>query len=391
MKLRSVMPSLWLLMILLLPSFGQVQVNLSLINPSAQIFPVGDLNFINSPNAPTYFTVDLRNTASQEFTIYLLLRITLERDGVLEEIAQGQTNSFLLPANSQYLFTSQQFSTGTAVIPETGEQIEMSFDQGNINLDRIEGLEDDILATGAAPAGIYRFLLSAINSDGSDFPDQQEDHTLIITNPTTVEPLIPGRPVSESTLLDVGTIFPYFQWYSDVNPAYADYDVYIYEKYPEDITVQDVLSHPPVLQLEDATQNFFQYPASSGDAALLPGQVVGPIRPLEVGKTYYWQVKSLVETGTGQVALESDIFRFKVLDLTQSTNYASQILAFLRQILGPENEGVLQNLQEQGFEPNGEIRLQGRTVEINELLLLLSRILQGELTVESAKTFDVSN
>ncbi len=367
----------------------QVLLNLELVNPTAQVFQIGDLNFINSAINDIYFFIEMQNFFSDSRRIYLDLRFCKGDD----VIAQTQSNEFDLPPGINYRFSSQQFVTGTALIPENGQLIDIDFDDDNVDLDAVEDLESDILATGVAPTGVYRFKLSAIDvSTGTNYNDNQEgDHELIITNPTTIELLFPGSSVSDNNIEEVATTFPFFQLFSDVNPGFASYNVWVYEKFPEDQTVQDVLSHPAMFEVQGLSQNFFQYPTSSDDISLLAGTVQGPIRPLEAGKTYYWQAESVVETLTGDLVLQSDVFRFRIVDLNQVANSSPQIIAFLQQILGTNYEAVLQQLQEKGFEPNGTLTLNGSTIDVNQLLQVLTQVLQGNMVVEGAETFQISN
>nr|NIV97833.1 hypothetical protein [Candidatus Saccharibacteria bacterium]NIW78165.1 hypothetical protein [Calditrichia bacterium] len=182
------------------------------------------------------------------------------------------------------------------------------------------------------------------------------------------------------------TTFPYFQWYTDVNPAAASYNIFVYERLPTDETTQDVLSHPPILQLMNYQESFFQYPSQSSPT-FSSGQAVGPVRLLEEGKTYYWKVESVVPTGTGNLVLESDVYRFKITDLGQGAQSSQQILAFLEQILGPENESFLRQLREQGFEPNGNLSLDGNDVQVNKLLEYLIKVNSGEASIDQVRIY----
>ncbi|MCB0287965.1 MAG: hypothetical protein KDE57_15000, partial [Calditrichaeota bacterium] len=92
-------------------------------------------------------------------------------------------------------------------------------------------------------------------------------------------------------------------------------------------------------------------------------------------------------TATNNIVLQSDIFRFKVADDVQGINYSPQIVTFLRQILGPDYEGALQSLLENGFEPNGTITMDGSTVEINQLLLLISQFQSGKLKLKKVEVY----
>lgn len=380
-----------------LPAAAQVNLNFHLLNPGAEVFRIGDLDFINSGQVPNYFNATLSNT-DPEMTFHLLLRLQVFYNGT--QIAVGFSNAFYLAPGISVFFTSQELSLGTVVIPGDERNVRgvrLVFDESDIDLNAVLNLQDQILASGRAPSGTYLFIMSALEADesgnplprGQVYPDQspEGDRTIIITNPTSLNPLFPGRSVSETIIVEISTTFPYFQWYSDVNPASAAYKIFVYQKFPEDVTVQDVLNHPPVLRVENLSQNFLQYPLDT-DPSAVGGNVIGPIRPLEAGKIYYWFVQTVIPTSTGSITLESDVFRFKITDLAQGNNNASEIIAFLQQILGPNFYPVLQQLQEAGFEPNGNINLDGGSVEMNDLLELLNKILQGKVKVQNVEVFE---
>jgi hypothetical protein len=286
-------------------------------------------------------------------------------------------------------YSNQQLSIGVS-IPGSTDMIRL----GDLDVTAAEDLESQILSTGKLPSGVYNFIMTGIEilpgggEGGKSEPDPTPiNNILTITNPTTLELLFPGRSVAITDIEEIATTFPYFQWQSDVNPTAADYNLSVYEKFAEDETVDDVLSHPPMLQIEGYGVNFFQYPVQT-DPPLLSGQVVGPVRLLENGKIYYWLVESVVLTGTGDyVIFKSDIFRFKVSDLAGQVNYAPQILSLLEQILGPDYWPVLQQLRDDGFEPNGKIFWERNEIDISELLIILGKITRGEAEVKGVEIY----
>lgn len=379
----------WLLGLLLLPAilWAEVEINLQLINPDAQVFPLGDLDFTQTGVNQDYFIVLIRNTGGDTpdpIRIQLCFRLTYNGS----VIATGTSNPFDLPVGQDFTFTSRQLNDATAVI--AGQMV--GIDDYDVDVDAVEGLRDDILQTGRAPSGQYLFELGFVPEGGDCqsgfvFTDPTpDDNQLTITNPSTLELLFPGRSVSENNIEEISTIFPYFQWISDVSPTADRYNIFVYEKFPDDQTPQDVLSHPPILHIEGYEDNFFQYPTDPSPM-LSSGQVVGPVRLLEFGKTYYWFVESIVPTGTGTETLESDLFRFKVADMSQTAADANQILAFLRQILGPEYEGLLEDLREQGFEPNGNMRYEGSQAEMTTLMELLNKVIQGKVRIKKVEVY----
>ena len=369
---------------LLFSGSGRAQgivVDLALQVPNAQIFPVGDLDLTNTGSISPYFTVSLENMQSAAVRIQLRLRILA--NGI--EIASSQSTAFDLPAGFQTMaLNSQNLSNGTAMV--NGQPVTLRL--RDIDYSAIEVLQTAILNTGFVPSGEYRVLMSVlmVPDDGTEILDVVENNTLIITNPTSLELVFPGRSSAESTISEVSTTFPFFQWYTDGAPGAVTFNIFVYEKLPEDQMAQDVLSHTPILEIRNSSQYFFQYPTNS-NPELASGDVVGAVRLLENGKTYYWLVESIIPTTASQVKLRSEIFRFKVADLNQTSGNSSQILIFLQQLLGSENQAVLQQLIEGGFEPSGTITLNGNTLEITDLLLLISKVQQGKLQLKKVDAY----
>lgn len=356
---------------------AQLFLDLQILNANAQVFPIGDFNFAGATQATNYFNIFIQNNGNASIT--LSLKMDIFYNGTL--IATGTSNLFELPANSpQYILSSQQLSLGTAMIE--GQQIQL----GNYDVDfaAVGGLEDQALQTGMAPAGNYDFVLIAIDDSGNIIaPDgDPSNNIIIITNPTYILLVIPGNSVNDPIIIEISTLFPFFQWQTDVPPGNAKYDIFVYQKYPEDNSTQDVLNHPPMLQVEDYPNNFLQYPTDTS-----PSQGFVTVRPLEAGNIYYWFVRSNIQGPTGIIPIDSDISRFKISDLTQTNYNAQQIIAILQQLLGPNYEQVLTNLVEQGFDPNGQINYNGQSGDMNTLLNLVNQVVNGQVSIQSVEVY----
>ncbi|RMF58060.1 MAG: hypothetical protein D6748_09770, partial [Calditrichaeota bacterium] len=101
----------------------------------------------------------------------------------------------------------------------------------------------------------------------------------------------------------------------------------------------------------------------------------------------YWFVESVVATGTGEEILESDLFRFKIADLSRAATNSQQILAFLQQLLGPDYENVLAQLREQGYEPTGNLSFEGSQSDVSVLIDLLNKLVQGQITIKKVEVY----
>ena len=356
-----------------------ISVDLHLFNPQAQVFYIGDLGFTGFGNVPNIFTITLHNTGTQSYRVQIHFYMRLNQATIVD----AYSNEFDLPPGT-FSFNSSELNTGSVVIG--GSVVEIQ--NYNISFDQVESLQNQILSTGRLPAGQYEFSveLIPIDQNGTPLPPIPDpnptDNTMTITNPTTLEPLYPGTRVSSNTLLEVPTPYPYFMWQSD---AYL-FNLFVYEKYPSDESIQDVLSHDPVLHIEGYPNQIYQYPTDPSPQEYFDsnGNRVGQsvvIRMLEPGKTYYWYVQAIIFTGSGQQTLDSDVYQFRVAESDQSSVNAQMILNYLRQILGDRYEQVMQQLT--NFTPTGNILLNGTPVEMDALLNLINKLNQNQATIEN--------
>lgn len=373
------------LFLTLTPLKSQIVPDLSLTNPSAQLFTSATFNIQRLTDVANYYRLSIRD-GNRQATIRLHLEFL--HNG--ERLWSRESTPFQLAGDDiPYFATGMQLEAGIAII----NQQTVSLLPLQPDLLKMATLEEAIKSSGRLPAG--RYLMQVGYSEVPGMPGQEPivadptaDNTFEITNPTSVELIFPGASVSTNEVIEVPTLFPFFQWQSDVLPARGNYRITVYEKLADEETVADVFSKPPVLDVSGYADSFLQYPSGS-DFTLLQGNVNGPARLLNAGRTYYWQVHSDVSTPSGTISVESDVFRFKISDVASASdvNYEKQILSILQQLLGPEYARVVKDLREQGYDPGRQIQLDGASAGIEDLLLLLSRIENGKLRVISAEVY----
>ncbi|HFE64982.1 MAG TPA: hypothetical protein ENK14_11305 [Caldithrix sp.] len=361
-------------------SQGDITVDLRLFNTETQVFYVGDIDPAGLGNAPTYFDLTLTNTGDPQ---QIILRFELRVNG--ESIAEAESDPFTLPTGT-FVFTNNQLNTGTAVIPGTTEEIELK--NYSLDFDRVENLKSQILATGKLPSGSFEFWIGwqpyQTGGTGQWVPDPNlNDNILTITNPTTLEPLYPGNRVSENLLMEVPSPYPYFLWQSDASL----FNLTVIKKYPGDASIQDVLSHEPVLKIEGYPQLVFQYPTDSspltfyGQTGNQVGQSVGPIRMLEPGATYYWFVQAVIQTVSNDIILNSDVYQFKVASGEQTPGTENLVSIYLQQILGDQFDQYMQLLD--GFSPTGNLYLNGAPVDLNMLAEFISKLNNQKIEIQN--------
>ncbi len=365
-----------------------LSLDLTLFNQNAQVFYIGDIDFAGLGNAPNIFRLTIQSLSEQSRDVSLTFKMLVNNQAVV--LAQSQV--FQLPPNSTNIFTNEQLNTGTAFIRDntgapTGQAIDLS--NYNLDLDQVENLKNQVISTGKLPAGQYNFYVEATvyenGAPGTTVPDMNaSDNILTITNPTTVEPIFPGTRVSQGNLMEIPTTFPYFMWQSDA----VLFNLYVYEKYPEDQSIQDVLSHEPMLHVEGYPNQVFQYPADPSPLTFYSpangspsGGSVGPIRLLEPGGIYYWYAQAVIETASGQTTLNSDIYQFKIAENQDAAASSELIMTYLRQLLGDRFQQYLQALQ--GYDPTGNILLNNAPVQYEVFIDLINKMNQDKIKIQN--------
>ncbi|GAB4380887.1 MAG: hypothetical protein Kow0042_31250 [Calditrichia bacterium] len=359
-----------------------ISVDLQLFNTSARVFYLGDVDPAGLGNAPDFFRLELRNDGAEPVEIELRFELRLNN----VEIASAQSEPFSLPPGVFY-YTNSQLNTGTAFIPGTNQEIQLQ--NYNVDFDKVNELKSQVLQTGKLPVGTWEFWMAwrRIESGipvNTWVPDENiTDNILVITNPTTIELLYPGNRVNEDVVMEVPTLFPYFIWQSDA----SSFNLYVFKKYTDDKSIQDVLSHDPVLHLRGYPNQVFQYPTDPSKLEFfdqqgnLVGESVGPIRMLESGEIYYWYVEAVVPSTANEVVLTSDVFKMKITSQEQTDMTSQLILIYLKQMLGDRFEPYLESLE--GYEPTGGMAINGTTVDMNSLIELLNKISKGEVDIQN--------
>ncbi len=372
----------WGLLLLFLPLqiLAQVEVDLQLIVPDAEVLRLGDLDFSNLGNAPAIFYLTLRNPAPGP-AVRLQLRFEMSYNK--QVVARSVSNWFTLPVTDGITFNNVQLNTGSAVIPGTGGET-IEFNSYDIAFDLVEDLENKVLATGQLPAGEYLFYIEAIREDdpGNPIPDPNlDDNVIVVTNPTFIQPIFPGNRADSGTPPQIGTTVPYFQWESDAKI----FNLYVYEKMESDRTIEDAFSHDPILHLEGYPNKVFQYPVDTtpltfyNDKGEEVGRSVGPVRLLEPGKTYYWVVEAVIPSASGPLFLKSEVYQFRILNLNDVEAYAQAILNFLRQILGPDFDRYMNQLT--NYSPTGTILINRTPVDRDALYEFMKKFRNNQIKI----------
>ncbi len=363
--------------------YAQTTVELVLFNPDAQIVAAGDLDLNNPDRLADLFVVELHDGG-----VAREIRLHIELRAGSRSFASAVTNGFRLPGDDTFFrFNGRNLAVGASFVDNQIIQLlPFTFDYAGIGIDNV------VKNAGRLPAGIYNMvagfqLLENGAPVGEVIRQPSSSGQITVTNPTTLHLQFPGQSVASNEVMEIATRFPLFQWTSDIGQNADRYNILVYEKSPDEETVQDVLSKPAILEIRDYEDSFFQYPANTSPL-LLSGEAA-VVRPLEAGRTYYWQVESLIPTVSGIETIRSDVFRFKISDFVGSDdyNYGLQVISILEQLLGSQHGDALEALREEGFDPNGKIELDDQQISINELIDILNQIANGEARVTEAQVY----
>ena len=269
----------------------------------------------------------------------------------------------------------------TALYDVSGNRLELNLDiSEQMDMADAEQMMSAIVQTGQLPNGIYTFRVTATVANGEQI--SRED-ILNISNPTLLQLISPGGVLSDTTINEVYTSYPVFQWESDpcnyIDPSSGEsgceYFVRVAEfRSDEHSSVDQAIESVTRLPLDQSLGfqqigygfTTFQYPTDGGD--------------LEPGKVYVWQIRKDLVTTSGTEEILSDIMAFKVKDFTSTDDEnsggedTSPELMLLRTIIGDDLANRMFGMggQVSGMTPNGNITLNGENIDMSVVQSLVS-------------------
>ncbi len=307
-------------------------VNLDLSLSSAdnlQVFFLQDLNVSGQAPASEVFRATIQSDEPPRSC-----RLVFSMRTAQVEIFSSSTGSFTLNPGIVQITNLDLTSVGSPYRLE------------NFNSNSVaQSIEDQLLQNGYFPAATYYLLLELWSSEQTLLA--ADEVVAVITNPFTTMLLSPaGTPESPAL---IGGMLPLFTWSSSA----TQFLITVCEKTSDAMDPESVMQSRPNYQTDPSapvTGKSFGYPAAGA-------------KPLEPGHTYYWQVTALVQTTSGLKEYPSPIGAFTILQ-SQSPD-AVRILTAIQRILGPGYLSALNQLT--GFQPTGEIRLNGVVITIEDL------------------------
>ena len=342
---------------------AQVSVVITWHQPDIRSFYLSDFSPTDTGSHPDLFTVGLVNSGGVPVSVELELEIRRETSVLL----QARTGAFTLDPGPR-LLTNRE-------LPRTEQ--EYTLKDYEIT-DTAENLAERTLQTGLLPSGRYTFELRAF-AGGTQSLLGSGNHVITVSNPSRVDLIAPGSSFG-ATLPVVATLNPQFFWTSDAlepGTTAAGQPTLLAARFRLRVVKVDDASSG-----EEAIQRFpvWEQIAEGRTNEFYPSSVQAI--PLEPGATYAWQVERLVVTSGGTREIESDIYWFQIEDPGAGVFGAGvdqEVQNMMEQISDLQGMGD----QLKGYQPAGQVLVDGVPVNTNALKELLARIVQGQVQVTS--------
>lgn len=348
----SVVLFLWL------PSLFAQNVQIALqdagISQYQSIF-ASDFDFLQVGSVEELFTMSV--TKAPGLVSNAELTFVLEQEGEL--LATIRTNPFSMPFDAgQWMISNIELANENFRFDPADDPITIS--ESGVE-DRADALRDDILATSQLPTGTYTLKANLVYTDNSGAQETASGVNvldIVITNPTLINLVSPGVSLNSGFDYELFTDLPLLQW----NGNSGDFQVLVFKKRDEFASAEDILNSQPVWESERFSSLSAQYP----DVGALP---------LEFGSTYVWLVRSYINSSSGEIALNSELWEFTVVDPSQSNttieSLAKQELEILlKQLLGDRADSIIRQIEDYGLKT---IRVNGSTISVQELYQFLEK------------------
>ena len=239
-----------------------------------------------------------------------------------------------------------------------------------------ELIKSSILSSGKIPNGLYEFNFKLRTKD-SDIVDQISK-TINVNEPEYIDLTSPGGAVSDTSMNVVYSTFPVFTWNTD-NCSSCQMNIRVCEFNPSihssptdamyDIANLPNLDNDTYYPIND-NLNSFQYPTIDS-------------KNLEMGKLYAWQLVRTYQSTLGIQEIFSDIYIFKIFD---GYNQSLDNLGIIKLLIGDQkyNELFNQGGSLSGYnELEGNIKVNGIEISMDELNQIISKIQSGIISIES--------
>lgn len=306
------------------------------------------LDFENFQSTVLLFTIDITYPGTHRVKLVNNQIEAVLRNRATVKMLEG--NGF----NSDAFDVTNQRSINNFKLGKSGEIKIHDFD---ITSEARDKIIKPALATGKFPAGIYRFIINAVDADSTNTVPITTDVELRLESPSQIELRFPreGETTNE---------FPVFEWTYDGQEV----ELTINEKSPTMSREEAISRFPFVFQDKMTGVNSFQYPPSGE-------------RHLQKGKTYVWRVFGKIKAAGGDQNIESPLGLFKVEDDIDIIK-RSELLDRLERTLGTKWQKVFDKIKEKELNPTEIFYLNNKQLSNAELEDVLNFLEQNSSSVE---------
>lgn len=338
------------------------------LNGNPEQILLSNLNVLGSAqNASKLFSLTLTNelTVTSQITLEFTLSVNSS------ELISTITRPFnLLPQSSRTIDNTNLLNRSSIK--------DIQVDSYRFNFEEAEFIQESILQRGKLPNGIYTIIvnLNRIQNNAQVRVGSYSEQ-IVIANATSVDLIVPGIPVDGGDLPTIYTQFPRFSWSSTANR----FEVTVCEVLQTNNSPEDVMQNEP---------RFRKVFTRGRDFNGSPSFIYPSINalPLLAGKSYYWQIKAISSSPSGDILMPSEIWGFSIskLDEFELKFQATNVLNILKVILQgtPHEDFDFEDGALKGFRPTGKISINGRQVDLGELINLSTKVKTENKKVISA-------
>ena len=209
-------------------SFSQIEVDVTWTPYVTYYLSMFDINTGES-NMPI-FLAELRRGSNAPETV----NINVEFEIIIDSDVLGVNNQTLakvetiqpLPITAPVRLSNMDLNLSTdQIFDDSGQPLSLSIDvTEKIDASEMEEMFNAIVQTGRLPDGIYTFRIIITTEDGQQII---EEDVLNIANPSVHQIITPGGSLADTSINEVYTSFPIFQWESDPCNIATDCEYFI--------------------------------------------------------------------------------------------------------------------------------------------------------------------
>jgi len=300
----------------------------------------------------------------------------------VQTIIEIETDPFQLQA--PLILDNRDLSGSTSIIYDMDSPPNSIELNGNIieilDPGQVDAITQSVLTSGQIADGEYSFEITILSEDDQILASDSK--TFLVQSPVSITLESPAGALSDTLDNVIYTTFPIFQWFSQTCNGcntfirVAQYNSQVHS------SVEDAMEDQRVLPFDQTEEwyeidnvNSFQYPFSGA-------------YPLEEGNVYCWQIMKSIPTTAGTEEMTSTIAAFKIgeADNIEIPNLVTNpLLMALQQALGDDqfNAYFGSGNDFQGFNPTGQVEVNGVTVDESSVNYILNQISSNVYQIQS--------